>query len=229
MCDEIKKYERCYALSDMTRERAFLLNRINCLAFVACNFLKFFASSLHDNRIYLLNYFASIETGHTLIRLIFEGYRKFNSDLIYINNRNTIDLVPPEEGTSNLVTQKSVDSDISLNTIMTTGPAEFKSLLPVASTSNLSGKMPLRRLDHGAFERLIQATISRVQKQIIEIIINLSKIFCNTVTRSRRSFDNSLLKNSYAVTEMIFDGVVHILEYDDVLFSHSSWRLFFHT
>lgn len=225
MCDEITKYERCQSLSDMTKERAFLLNRINCLAFVVCNFLKFFASSLHDNRIFLLNYFATMETGHKFIKLIFEGYRKFNCDLIYINNRNTTELVI-EENTSNSATQKPVDSDTNSNT-NTTGPVEFKSLLPVASTNNLSSKIPLRRSDYGAFERLIQATILRVQKQIIEIIINLSKIFCNTVTRSRRSFDNLLLKNSYAVTEMIFDGVVHILEYDDVLFSQSSSRLIF--
>lgn len=202
----------------MTKERAFLLNRINCLAFVACNFLKSFTTNLHDNRSYLINYFVSMETGQAFMRLVFEGYRKFNWDLVFINNRNTSE---PIEESPNLPLQKLVDSDLGSN-ILPTGTVEFRGMLPVATC--VPGKIPLRRLDHGAFERLIQATIARVQKQLVEIIISMSKTFCNTVTRPRRNYDCITLKNAYIATEMVFDGVVHILEYDDILFNHSSWR-----
>uniref|UniRef100_A0A915E7Q5 UBA domain-containing protein n=1 Tax=Ditylenchus dipsaci TaxID=166011 RepID=A0A915E7Q5_9BILA len=207
--EQLKSYERCKTPEDiLSRDRMHLLTRMSSLVFVVSNFMKTSLTNVHDTRSLLLNYFASNESGQAFIHQLFEAYRDLNHDLLYLNSQttstSTIAAIP---GPSNIPDDKPSAETSTANSEV---PMETnESAVPSATT-----KAVKKGSEHSSLERSIHSIVSRSHKQIGEVIIYMGKTFCNSITRVRRGFDSSVVKDSHKVAEMLFGGVVQLLKLD---------------
>ncbi|KAI1715515.1 E3 ubiquitin-protein ligase [Ditylenchus destructor] len=215
--DQLQSYERCKCPEDASsRERMYLLTRMSSLVFVVSNFMKTSLSNVHDTRSLLLNYFAGNETGQAFIRRLFSVYRDLNWDMLFLNSQQQQNQASNPPSTSLTENRPSDATSANTQSPASVTAAETSAASPMdTGTSETGTSKSTKKSGEHSLERSVHSMVSRSLKQVSEVIIWLGKTFCNSITRLRRGFDSSAVRDSHKVAEMLFSGVVQLFQLND--------------
>lgn len=223
--EQLTLYSNFEGVKESSKEFLFLLTKICALAFVVATFMKISLSNVHDTRSLLLIYFSTNEKSQCFMQQLFETFCSLNLDLLRLNKVVEASNASP----------KAASTDSQQQTL----PPPSTNVPPSAAASTSSNvapgvthqqKLAKKNSDYSnnSLERILHSTISRLHKQLSEVIVYMGKTFFTTFNRPRRSFENVIsAKDSCLVAGLLFKGVSRILKLDEC-FSHSdNWRLYF--